>query len=744
MGTLVKLPDLSTVAGIQSVPKAQQFLHGVSTYLMQSSVSLSGFSIAIACVKEISQEIFIDPLVETFVSNLVREMGYDATIQMIASTLAESIREEFSGQISGMFGGGQSGFTFQDYMDKRLTVEHQYPIGLELVQYFNQYKTGLSASQDNKFDLRILGVLGTSLKMFTLAISSYSINNLENSMRLSNSLKWSAIGARVLVSGATIGFLSAFYGLTGLVTGLGVVSLASFGMVTQPKYFQDETFLRILREISDYMITNKEGIIQDVEAMSESEALQYIRRSVSFYLFNEKQDLMNKFLQEDKPRKNKLTPKVDIYASVVYLLQFTDQLVNQIFKTVTGVKHPYVKFVRDYLGLTTPERFTYTIKNIEVMLSKMGYELVEPLTQAKFNELGGDAALRTVTIRCPNGHEYPVSASHIKNGMLKNGKRCRACDSKSRIKYDWNTILQEVEKRGDKMLTTKEEFDKMEEAHSDRIIEIECSGCKKIRKVMVRTYFKYERCSNCYHLESSLNYEEVRKRGLDNNLLLITTKQEFNKLKSAYNLDVSKDWRIMKLEWKCLDCKELVKWSFQSVSDDRTKCPSCRMSKHQKHIQKYLEATYGVPCEAEKRLGDINLARLGINPSGFSFNPNLVFDGYFLVKIPGNPKAIPVLFEARGYQYYRWPNHYHEGTIEGYNRFIKYRQNANQKDRYAHEHKIILLSFRDDWTPTEIRNELISQFKLKTRIYGYSKNGITLNPPNFDKFIFMRRFLGAI
>ncbi len=42
LGNLVKLPDLSGVAGIQSVPKVQQFLHGVSVYLMQASLSLSG------------------------------------------------------------------------------------------------------------------------------------------------------------------------------------------------------------------------------------------------------------------------------------------------------------------------------------------------------------------------------------------------------------------------------------------------------------------------------------------------------------------------------------------------------------------------------------------------------------------------------------------------------------------------------------------------------------------------------
>jgi len=64
LGGLVNLPDLAGITGIQSASKAQQFLHEFSTYFMQASVSLSGFAIVTACLKEISQEIFIDPLVE--------------------------------------------------------------------------------------------------------------------------------------------------------------------------------------------------------------------------------------------------------------------------------------------------------------------------------------------------------------------------------------------------------------------------------------------------------------------------------------------------------------------------------------------------------------------------------------------------------------------------------------------------------------------------------------------------------
>ena len=50
-----------------------------------------------------------------------------------------------------------------------------------------------------------------------------------------------------------------------------------------------------------------------------------------------------------------------------------------------------------------------------------------------------------------------------------------------------------------------------------------------------------------------------------------------------------------------------------------------------------------------------DLSEIGVPPSGSIFNPNLVFDAYAIVRIPGALKPIPVAFEARSYQYRRWP-----------------------------------------------------------------------------------------
>ncbi len=214
----------------------------------------------------LSQEIFIDPLVETLVSNIVREMGYDATMQMIASTLAESLREEFSGQISGMFKGSQSGLTFQNYMDKRLTVENQYPIGQELIQYFNQYKTEFTTSQDKKLDLKLLGVVGTSLKMFITAVSAYSISKLAGF--IINPL---GIGVWVAAFGTQdFGLLESIAG--GLFTGITLSTLMMSGMVSRintkrsKEYLQWQTKKAIdLKMLETLVKSVKDSFVKDLK-----------------------------------------------------------------------------------------------------------------------------------------------------------------------------------------------------------------------------------------------------------------------------------------------------------------------------------------------------------------------------------------------------------------------------------------------------------------------------------------------
>lgn len=279
---------------------------------------------------------------------------------------------------------------------------------------------------------------------------------------------------------------------------------------------------------------------------------------------------------------------------------------------------------------------------------------------------------------------------------------------------------------------------------SDRVITVKCGKCGEERTCMVRSYFARERCPSCFHLDQSLSYKDVRERGLEYGYVLLTPKLKFNTMKSKYALDPNKDWRKEKLEWKCLDCKQKVSLSFLKVSDVRSDCPSCRMSRHQKGITKYIEATFGVPVQYEKRFGDINLKALGIPVSGSTFNPNLVFDGYLVIHLLDCIEPIPILFEARGYQYYHWPNQYHKGTRQGYLAWMHYHKNADEKDLFAHEHKFVLLSFNDDWDADLVRSELIRQFKLKTKQYGYSKEGITLNPPYYGPNIFSRRFLGSL
>lgn len=157
--------------------------------------------------------------------------------------------------------------------------------------------------------------------------------------------------------------------------------------------------MSILKEALDYLNKEADNIVRDTEGLTEQEALKYVERNIMQYLHNEKADLMNTLSRQDQSKRNKIAPKVAIYTSVIYLLKFTDKLVNQIDRAISGVKHQYIKFVKDYLELTTPERFTYNIKNIEDMLNSIGYELVSPLTQREFDLLEGDSAFKRIKIK---------------------------------------------------------------------------------------------------------------------------------------------------------------------------------------------------------------------------------------------------------------------------------------------------------------------------------------------------------
>ena len=515
-----------------------------------------------------------------------------------------------------------------------------------------------------------------------------------------------------------------------------------------PQYLGDNVFRSILREVLNFLDQESENIMRDTNGMTEQEALNYITRNAMQYLHSEKADLMDSLSRQDESKPNKIAPKVKIYISVIYLLKFTNKLVNQIHRSISGVKHQYIKFVKDYLELSAPERFTYNIKNIEDMLNSIDYELVSPLTQREFDLLEGDSSAKRIKIKCPEGHEYFTNPSSIKNKMLKGEGLCQKCYHKSRRVYTFESIVQEAGEREDLIIfpKTQEDWDSIGGFPSDRKIKVKCGQCGEERECMAKTYFEYERCPSCFHIDASLSYETVRDRGLNEGFRLKTPKVKFNKIKASYALDGTKTWATEGLEWKCLDCEEIVKITFQSIRDARTGCPSCKMSEHQKHSHKYLEATFDSPFESEKRLGDIDLDEIGVSPSGSLFSPNLVFDGYAIVRIPGCSTPIPVLFEARGYQYWHWPNQYFKGTYEDFLAWQHYRANAEQKNRFAHEHKIVLISIYEEklWTRAQVRSELIRQFKLQTKAYGYSEDGITLDPPEYNNFIFRRRFLGLI
>ena len=52
-------------------------------------------------VEECLEEVFVDPVIEAAVSYYVRELGFDATIQMTLSSLASSVRESIGPIVRG-------------------------------------------------------------------------------------------------------------------------------------------------------------------------------------------------------------------------------------------------------------------------------------------------------------------------------------------------------------------------------------------------------------------------------------------------------------------------------------------------------------------------------------------------------------------------------------------------------------------------------------------------------------------
>lgn len=167
------------------------------------------------------------------------------------------------------------------------------------------------------------------------------------------------------------------------------------------------------------------------------------------------------------------------------------------------------------------------------------------------------------------------------------------------------------------------------------------------------------------------------------------------------------------------------------------------MTNHQKGVHKYNEATFGVPFRTEITLGKL-ADIIGVSSRGF--NPGLKYDGYALVRVPGSSKPIHVVFEARGYQYRHWPNHYHPETDVGLLKWKNYRENAKQKDLFAYKNKVVVISIYDKeaWPRSIVREQVILQFRSQTKVFGFSKDGITLNPLEYDELIFARRFLGSL
>jgi len=548
------------------------------------------------------------------------------------------------------------------------------------------------------------------------------------------------------------------------IAGVGISStiftLGMNGMVGKiPNFLQNDAFLSILSEINEYLDTEEDLIISETEDMQEDDIIAYIREKVFNYLHQETNLLET--LEESS------LSKVAIYTSALGYLKFTEKSSTGIDRAISGITWNNIKFVIDLFKLQyNYKKDTYTLDLIRDLLYRVPvsgeghYEIIYPLTQDQFEVLSGTPSVRRIKIKCPEGHEYTTTPGRIKNFLVAGKHSCGKCSALSRaynyrirmnqIPFTFQALSQVVSDRGDILLfpLTQQQWGDMEAQPSHRRIEVQCGRCGEIRGTQVWAYYKSERCLSCVHLDNTRSYDEVIEEGISAGFILKTSRNEFKKIQSSCSLDATKVWSKIELDWKCMDCNEKVSLSFRKIMDDKTGCPSCTMSLHQKHVHKYFEAMFKKPFYSEEKLKDV-ATKLKLK---FSSNPLLRYDGFAIIRLPGMSIPIPVLFEARGFQYFHWPNYRHKGTQEGLLKWLHYRKNADERDRFARENKIVLISIMDrhsfiysGFNPSDyadyVRSQLIEQFKLQSRICGYSKEGITLNPPLYDINIFRNKFL---
>jgi hypothetical protein len=168
IGQVVQLAGgLASTATKELSKSASKTLMG----LLQPTAGFTASSVAWAVVKEIGQEVIIDPWIESAVSGLVRRAGGDAMLQMVLSSVAESLRETLTGPFTNLFISQRSGgASFYERLDAKYFSKGLTPTVQDLLYSFNDYKAEINAQIDQQREE--ITALGRGFKALTFVLGA--------------------------------------------------------------------------------------------------------------------------------------------------------------------------------------------------------------------------------------------------------------------------------------------------------------------------------------------------------------------------------------------------------------------------------------------------------------------------------------------------------------------------------------------------------------------------------------------
>ncbi|MBA7544810.1 hypothetical protein ES705_37171 [subsurface metagenome] len=162
MGATLCVGKAVQLAGSLANTATKELSKSASKTLMSLLQPTAGFTakfVAFAVVREIGQEVLIDPWIESAVSGMVRRAGGDAMAQMVLSSVAESLRETLTGPFTNLFSSQQSrSVSFYERLDAKYFSNGLKPTVQDLLNSFNDYKAEIKAQiEQQKEQMTALG-----------------------------------------------------------------------------------------------------------------------------------------------------------------------------------------------------------------------------------------------------------------------------------------------------------------------------------------------------------------------------------------------------------------------------------------------------------------------------------------------------------------------------------------------------------------------------------------------------------